>query len=47
MIEAPCVTDLEGRRPLVRDEDVVVFGRRGAADAEEHGSQASRTPRSR
>jgi arginase len=33
------VTDLEGRRPLVRDEDVVVLGRRDAADAEEHGSQ--------
>lgn len=33
------VTDLEGRRPLVRDEDVVVFGRRDALDAEEHGSQ--------
>jgi arginase len=33
------VTDLEGRRPLVRDEDVVVFARRDAADAEAHGSQ--------
>jgi arginase len=33
------VTDIEGRRPLVRDEDVVVFGRRDAADAEAHGSQ--------
>jgi arginase len=33
------VTDLEGRRPLVRDDDVVVLGRRDAADAEEHGSQ--------
>lgn len=33
------VTDLEGRRPLVRDGDVVVFGRRDAEDAEEHGSQ--------
>jgi arginase len=33
------VTDLEGRCPLVRDEDVVVFGRRDAADAEAHGSQ--------
>ena len=33
------VTDLEGRRPLVRDEDVVVLGRRDGSDAEEHGSQ--------
>ena len=33
------VTDIERRRPLVRDEDVVVLGRRDAADAEEHGSQ--------
>jgi arginase len=33
------VTDLEGRRPLVRDEDVVVFGRRDAEVAEAHGSQ--------
>jgi arginase len=33
------VTDIEGRCPLVRDEDVVVFGRRDAADAEAHGSQ--------
>jgi arginase len=33
------VADIEGRRPLVRDEDVVVLGRRDAADAEEHGSQ--------
>jgi arginase len=33
------VTDVEGRRPLVRDEDVVVLGRRDAADAEAHGSQ--------
>jgi arginase family enzyme len=28
------VTDLEGRRPLVRDEDVVVFGRRDAEVAD-------------
>ena len=36
----PRVTaDLEGRSPLVRDEDVVVFGRRDADDAEAHGSQ--------
>jgi arginase len=33
------VADLEGRRPLVRDEDVVAFGRRDAEDAEAHGSQ--------
>jgi len=33
------VTDIEGRCPLVRDADVVVFGRRDAADAEAHGSQ--------
>ncbi len=33
------VTDIEGRCPLVRDEDVVVYGRRDAADAEAHGSQ--------
>jgi arginase len=33
------LTDIEGRCPLVRDEDVVVFGRRDAADAEAHGSQ--------
>jgi arginase len=33
------VIDLEGRRPLVRDEDVVALARRDAEDAEEHGSQ--------
>jgi len=33
------VTNIEGRRPLVRDEDVVVFGRRDGADADAHGSQ--------
>ena len=33
------VTDLEGRRPLVRDEDVVVLGRRDAEIAEAHGCQ--------
>ena len=33
------VTDLEGRAPLVRDEDVVALGRRDAAEAEEYGSQ--------
>jgi arginase len=33
------VTDLEGRRPLVHEADVVLLGRRDAADAEEHGSQ--------
>jgi arginase len=36
----PRVTaNLEGRCPLVRDEHVVVFGRRDAEDAEAHGSQ--------
>jgi arginase len=35
----PLITDLEGRRPLLLEEDVVVFGRRDAADAESHGSQ--------
>jgi arginase len=36
----PRVTaNLESRGPLVRDEDVVVFGRRDAEDAEAHGSQ--------
>ena len=33
------VADLEGRRPLVRDEDVVQFGRRDAEEATEAGSQ--------
>ncbi|MGH6855074.1 MAG: arginase family protein [Aestuariivirga sp.] len=33
------VSNIEGRSPLVRDEDVVALGRRDAADAEEHGSQ--------
>ena len=33
------VTDLEGLRPLIRDEDVVAFGRRDAEIAEAHGSQ--------
>jgi arginase len=33
------VTNIEGRRPLVRDEDVVALGRRDADDAEAHGSQ--------
>jgi arginase len=33
------VTDIQGSRPLVRDEDVVALGRRDAADADEHGSQ--------
>lgn len=33
------VTNIEGRRPLVRDEDVVLVGRRDAAEAEAHGSQ--------
>lgn len=33
------VTDLEGLRPLVRDDDVVALGRRDARDADAHGSQ--------
>ena len=33
------LADLEGRGPLVRDEDVAVFGRRDAAEAEQAGSQ--------
>ena len=33
------VTDLEGRSPLVLDEDVVQFGRRDADEASEAGSQ--------
>jgi arginase len=33
------VTDIEGRRPLVRAEDVVVFACRDAADRERRGCQ--------
>ncbi len=33
------VTDLDGQRPLVHDEDVVAFGRRDAEEAEAEGSQ--------
>jgi arginase len=33
------LTDLEGRRPLVRDEDVVAFGFRDHEDQREYGSQ--------
>jgi arginase len=33
------VADIEGRAPLVLDEDVVVFGRRDAEEAEQAGSQ--------
>ena len=33
------VTDIEGRSPLVRDEDVVAIGRRDQADTDEYGSQ--------
>ncbi|MDO9413553.1 MAG: arginase family protein [Pseudolabrys sp.] len=36
---AAVLADIEGLRPLVRDEDVVVFGRRDGRDADEHGSQ--------
>ena len=33
------LTDIEGLRPLVRDEDVAVLGHRDAAQAREYGSQ--------
>ncbi len=33
------VADLEGLGPLLRDRDVVVFGRRDANEAAENGSQ--------
>jgi arginase len=33
------VADLEGRGPLVHDEDVIVYGRRDGEQADEHGSQ--------
>jgi arginase len=33
------VTNIEGRRPLVRDEDVVAFGFRDAEEQAEYGSQ--------
>jgi arginase len=33
------VTDLEGRRPYVREEDIVLFGHRDTAVALKHGSQ--------
>jgi arginase len=33
------VTNIEGRRPLVRDEDVVLFGPRDAEQAAQYGSQ--------
>jgi arginase len=33
------VSDLEGRSPLVREEDVVLFARRDAEEAEQAGSQ--------
>jgi arginase len=33
------VADLEGRKPLVRDDDVVVFACRDAADREQRGCQ--------
>src|SRR5580704_6573541 len=33
------VCDIEGRRPLVRDDDVVVFASRDAADRERRGCQ--------
>jgi arginase len=33
------LTNIEGRRPLVRDEDVAVFGFRDADEQQEYGSQ--------
>jgi arginase len=33
------VADLEGRGPLLRDEDIVALGRRDAEEAEQYGSQ--------
>lgn len=33
------LTNIEGRRPLGRDEDIVVFGYRDAEQQKEHGSQ--------
>jgi arginase len=33
------LTDLEGRRPLVRDEDAFIFGFRDADEQAEYGSQ--------
>jgi arginase len=33
------LTDIEGRRPLVREEDIVAFGYRDAEEQLEHGSQ--------
>lgn len=36
--EPAMLADLEGRRPLVREEDVVVFGFRDAESAAEYGS---------
>jgi arginase len=33
------VTDIEGRAPLVRDEDVVAIGRRDNSETEQYGSQ--------
>ena len=40
------VADLEGRIPLVRDEDVVQLGRRDADEAEQRAANASRRPAS-
>jgi arginase len=33
------IADIEGQRPFILDEDVIVFGRRDAEDANAHGSQ--------
>jgi arginase len=40
----PLLTDIEGRGPLVRDEDVVVFGFRDADEQAEYGSQPLPAP---
>jgi arginase len=37
------LTDIEGRRPLVREEDIVAFGYRDAEQQREYGSQDIRT----
>ena len=33
------LTDIDGRKPLVRDEDIVAFGYRDSEEQKEHGSQ--------
>lgn len=43
--EPSTLADLEGQRPLVREEDAVVFGFRDAVSAAEHGSPDPRESR--